>query len=797
MTYSNWLKVDLHIHSPASNTTKKNDYCGQGFTANQLLSALDNENINLFSITDHNCINLEIYNELMNKRIDLKNNGKNFIIGCELDILDNRIFSKIFHALLFFDTDELDIEKLGKIKTIIEELTTSISSQPQPSLGDIFQKMGEHNQPNFILIPHFNNKSKGLDVLVVKKSLPMMVFDAFEDTNNITKIEESFKQYLKAGYDDFPVCIFSDCHDINAYPQQHDGENKTITFPYILGNINYPFSSLKVAFQDASLRIAFDPIHSSRNTNSKGNYIEEIHIDETQISLSPYQNTIIGGFGSGKSFLMDLIKKGKDNCNVHYKELTSSLLSFKLIMSDKTERDSLKQADGICILNFEQDKELFHIKTIGEEAKKKLEQNLSISFPVLSPVEDMSFNKLRDAFQKTNEVFDRSSSIADRINYTHLANEKNRFRVEDQAIKYSDLRIEENNLEEMLMSEIDRTIFGMSFYDNNEKIALESAAKLITAKNNYWKLNLELYTKINTSIRERNNKFNADQLSEHKELDATIKISSNIKRHIKQMKESLTELYQECNVAEQTLCQSKFDALSSTIKSEKYLQYSFITKYHRNVDYVEAINEIFKKPSREKTFFLSLLSSLLKKDGFHNNNQFEVNLSTYYKKYFFTNFTNFEYDILRDERSIMQKSAGEKANFLMDLIFSILEEKTKKEVATILLIDQPEDNLDNKNINSQIVNNLTRMKRNNTLPQCIFVSHNANIAISADSENIIIAEKRGNTCCYRNSGIEDVSFMKTVCSIMEGGQEALKRRGMKFLVSYQKKYEAKEGNSNE
>ena len=57
--FSEWNKIDLHIHSKESNKVKSNDYDGEEYTATQLLDILTNDdnNINIFSITDHNCIN--------------------------------------------------------------------------------------------------------------------------------------------------------------------------------------------------------------------------------------------------------------------------------------------------------------------------------------------------------------------------------------------------------------------------------------------------------------------------------------------------------------------------------------------------------------------------------------------------------------------------------------------------------------------------------------------------------------------------------------------------------------------
>ena len=55
--YSDWFKVDLHIHTDKSNFTKKNDYEGI-FNIEVLKKKLIENDVKLFSLTDHNFINI-------------------------------------------------------------------------------------------------------------------------------------------------------------------------------------------------------------------------------------------------------------------------------------------------------------------------------------------------------------------------------------------------------------------------------------------------------------------------------------------------------------------------------------------------------------------------------------------------------------------------------------------------------------------------------------------------------------------------------------------------------------------
>ena len=58
-----------------------------------------------------------------------------------------------------------------------------------------------------------------------------------------------------------------------------------------------------------------------------------------------------------------------------------------------------------------------------------------------------------------------------------------------------------------------------------------------------------------------------------------------------------------------------------------------------------------------------------------------------------------------------------------------------------LLIDQPEDDLDSRSVYAEIVPFLKEKKKER---QIILVSHNANLVIGADSEQIIVANRNGD-----------------------------------------------------
>lgn len=797
LSFSKWLKIDLHIHSVESNKYKANDYEGDKYNYSELKRILVKEGINLFSITDHNCINMELYGELIENQDDLLKENLNFIVGCELDIYDCEIYDEIFHCLVFFDT--LDIENINKM--LKELVIRGEKGYKYPNLGTIFKKFIDNEMKDFILIPHFNNKSKGLkdrDMHVkAVECLKRSVFNAYEDTNNLDKINKSFEIYSKVGHPDLPILIFSDCHDINVYPKRDKDEDKISEFLSILGNVKHPFESLKLAFQDAEIRIGSDDLNYFRKTilPEDSCYIDKIIINKSVIGFSPYQNTIIGGFGSGKSFLLNLILNGKEgfkgNLLDSYGDLLDTIDTFEIITSEGIPRKSLYELkDRIDIIRFEQHEGIFYNSIIDENEKNHLEDKLKIIFPTLEPIELVDFNELIEKYNSLTATLDEN--ITDKINYEHLFASDKFYKIKDESSCFevvNEENLDSSELVEQLEREMELELFGIPVYTQKEKNRILETAKLIKDKNKIWNNNMSRYNKMIDYIDFGVQKFNNKQLKNNRELKGNRDVYNGIKKYLGELYNDIFELKKECMHYENKLSQQQYDKYKNKILLSSPGSYSLITSYKVTKEYTTINEELFSVKNMKESLFQSLLNKITNNTNFRQNKEdFGECLEKYYQDIFYKNFSEFKYDIQKDGESIMKKSAGEKANMILDIIFEIIGSNMAKDKQTILLIDQPEDHLDNENIDKSIVRKIRTMKQNNKLPQFIFVSHNANISITADSENIIIANKDGGCCKYVNSGIEDPVFIDKVCEILEGGRDALRTRGMKFSVSYLKDF---------
>ncbi|HOL87262.1 MAG TPA: AAA family ATPase [Defluviitoga tunisiensis] len=118
-------------------------------------------------------------------------------------------------------------------------------------------------------------------------------------------------------------------------------------------------------------------------------------------------------------------------------------------------------------------------------------------------------------------------------------------------------------------------------------------------------------------------------------------------------------------------------------------------------------------------------------------------------------------------------SAGQKATALLILLFA--------QEDRILIIDQPEEDLDNRFIYEDVVKILREIKNNR---QIILVTHNANIPVLGDAEQVFVLDASNNECSIMDTGsIDKNSVAQNIKSIMEGGEEAFKRRIEKYGVN--------------
>jgi ABC-type bacteriocin/lantibiotic exporter with double-glycine peptidase domain len=93
-----------------------------------------------------------------------------------------------------------------------------------------------------------------------------------------------------------------------------------------------------------------------------------------------------------------------------------------------------------------------------------------------------------------------------------------------------------------------------------------------------------------------------------------------------------------------------------------------------------------------------------------------------------------------------------------------------------LIIDQPEDNLDNHFIYETVVNSIQRLKGKR---QMIFITHNANIPVLANADLVIVMNSDGKIGYVEKSGSVD-ECRNEIVDLLEGGREAFELRRERY-----------------
>lgn len=117
-------------------------------------------------------------------------------------------------------------------------------------------------------------------------------------------------------------------------------------------------------------------------------------------------------------------------------------------------------------------------------------------------------------------------------------------------------------------------------------------------------------------------------------------------------------------------------------------------------------------------------------------------------------------------KELKQHSLGQRASAL---ILFILNQKEHD----VIIIDQPEDDLDNQTIYEDVVKLILELKSN---IQFIFATHNANIPVLGDAEQIIACSYSDKKIDCETGSIDEEKIREKIVKIMEGGKEAFNKR---------------------
>ncbi|MFH6946384.1 TrlF family AAA-like ATPase [Flavobacterium sp. FlaQc-50] len=323
--------------------------------------------------------------------------------------------------------------------------------------------------------------------------------------------------------------------------------------------------------------------------------------------------------------------------------------------------------------------------------------------------------------------------------------EKQENRKQIEAIQKS-ISLDETKLSEIKQFQNDVDIKKQTLFEQKQKIFID------------FENNFKIYDQIIEELKPR--------ISSIEDQDDKVEIIGSVKYDFPKFYKLLNELKNNIN----RFTNEGFEYL---YPNENY------TTALANVDFDKILNslkELFNKIEDEK---IVLKNSYSPKEA----------CKRILKDYFFDHW-----DVKSDNDDIHEMSTGKASFILLKLMIKLSKEKGP------ILIDQPEDNLDNRSVSRELVEYLKEKKKDR---QIILVTHNPNIVVNADAENIIVANQKGQNNMessspykfdYINGALENsfaviekeedllksMGIREHIADIVEGGKDAFKKREEKY-----------------
>lgn len=487
---------------------------------------------------------------------------------------------------------------------------------------------------------------------------------------------------------------------------------------------------------------------------------------------------------------------GKEQLESYTKFITTNQLDIKKDIS------MLLEEDGKFKEITKQIHEIGNKAAIEQEISKlQVEINVLMQESKFDEEQKNNFESLKNRLEATNFIkyeiesdircLNNSNKKLIDSNYNNdflELTEKNRRLLERAYLRFA--TILNNRWKKLITNKIERL--------ENEKIKQSNIISSIENNSDYKK-GLDVL-KQNTILNDLSNKLKQEKLK----LEQVKKLEETKSIHLAQIDKLKDNIIEKNNQFESKVEElknqfksEKTNDVEITIKSEKFSEMEIFTDLSKSInkqagDIQNYIASFYQNYHNDKQKHLKdFISKVLNEDLRINVNS---NKSKLLESILTTNPYQYKYDLIYQNDNFESMSEGKRAFVILKLL---LEYSIKK---CPILIDQPEDSLDNRAIYNELVAYIKEKKKDR---QIIIVTHNANLVVNADSELVIIANQHGtglanlngvkfsyktgaleNTTKNANSNnfLDKKNIKEHICEILEGGEEAFKKRNARYLI---------------
>lgn len=336
-----------------------------------------------------------------------------------------------------------------------------------------------------------------------------------------------------------------------------------------------------------------------------------------------------------------------------------------------------------------------------------------------------------------------------------------------------------------------------SISNDNRQILLKNVEHY-KAKITETQQKINNFSDVNRHISELKEKYHI-VLNDIEKLELQLANINSLQRDIETFKLDRFNLYKsfiDCHIKWEKFVNSiilKFENGKSNILSNLTFNISisldkksFLEKIDEKINHnYKTVVEINKELERqifseiEKTIVSENMQSTTKYDVLKQNiestgvNYYKilkqnVTYSDFYNS-LFENILSLDVNLKLDNIPLENQSMGQRAIVLLKIILAYDDKP--------LLIDQPEEDLDNKYIYEQLASAFREAKDNR---QIIIATHNANLVVNTDAEQIIVATCEDGVISYNVGTLENQYTQECVKNILEGGETAFKKREEKY-----------------
>lgn len=778
---------ELHIHSNqcfSADESMKELSVDEYVT--QLLGVLEPyDDLDMISFTDHNQISSELYRSFIERdsRIAL-------LPGVEIDTaLQKDGVAK--HIIVYFDA----VDDVDKIDFIAERLNAFLQDKKIGSqkgqvpiyIYELLDMLASLNV-EFVLSPHAMKQGKrsideewhAMEEYArkgeVKKYLDQ--FFCFWESSGSSQIHHAtdFLRGMDSG-DRISIVAFSDSKDFDKLQQYLDS-------PCQYFNALPNFNGLKMAGSELS-RIT--RAQSFIEEKDLGYYIGEISFEGQEIILSPKLNAIIGGRGSGKSVLLDSVAASLSLGELPIPEQRSRFVSsFNVSASNMNENPIEPGQFHFDYYNQNYISKLFEKN--GEEFNQEVERYFSSEFNKIIPPDESAIRRANEEqFESllTDLSVATSANLAgfiekyvvdnqDSLDISILAKNKRKVDAKLASFDYS-----------MTVSAITRAIEKNlpAFVLEDEAVVKSIAALCDSVCRAGYRSRLTyvsgdyLFNLIHDNFKDAKKRISEAQ-KERSEAIESFRSLFEEKANPYRNRVALVNAYLTAAIGFE--CHHEESAFADGEIKNAFLFKRELEIEHPIRHLIKLFNEHMTaiRGKGSGTCSLDNLDQFIRRfcyeSGCYKQNCSPETLCADLEKYDLSYQPKLSIHYLQDDGSyidISEQSPGTQTNIMLEYI-------VHRDTNNPLFIDQPEDNVDNQTIYGKIKNWFFALKQ---MRQVIVVTHDANIVINADADNVILAQQDSTGHFqYRWGALESENMLEQASLILDGGKEAVKRRLVKY-----------------